>query len=162
MTEENKELITKLKIIGQAKKGYKLNTRTMQYQRAYSVFEWFTRSFVNVNSRDDTMRLIKSVVNQALETLQHKTDKDDQMSKFVAQTLITDLLQAQHGITEIQETYADDIEFWCTLKTQSDFISAHIKSLRDRRPDLFHTTADTATGSESPILGNEKKNVEQL
>jgi hypothetical protein len=151
MTEENKDLITKLKIIGQAKKGYKLNTRTLQYQRANSAFASFVRSFISVNNRNDTMRMIKTVISQSLETLHCKIAHADQMSKFVAQTLIRDLVQAQTGINELQETYEDDTDFCCSMKTQNDFITAYLNSLRQTVPDLFIGVNESKNVHSFPI-----------
>ena len=119
----NKETISRLKFIGKIQKGEKINVRNMQVQPE-SFITSLTRTFFNVDTRQNALLFIHDTVNRAFEILTVYEKSEDESEKVMYSHLIRDLNQAKQGLINLKETYNYDRKVCCDLQVLLEIIDA--------------------------------------
>lgn len=111
---EREEIIINLKIIKQVEKGQKLSTRDayLNIESPYLFIPECVRRWRRQDNRNDTIKMINRIINQAL------TKRDEQMDEYI--------IQAKQGISNLKDTYSSCSQTCARIDTILDKIK-HIK-----------------------------------
>ncbi len=116
MDISNKEIISRLKLIGRINKGDKINTIFM-FVHQDSFFNKLARTFWSHDKRSNTKQFIENTLERIFEMLNYYNTSTKQTDKTVCSNILRDLKFAKNGIKNIIETYDSDIKFRCDLDT---------------------------------------------
>ena len=119
----NKETISRLKFIGKIQKGEKINVRNMQVQPE-SYLTSLTRTFFNVDNRQNALLFIHDTINRSFEILSVYEKSDDDSEKVMYAHLVRDLNHAKQGLINLKETYNYDRKICCDLQVLLEIIDA--------------------------------------
>lgn len=122
--DAEQEVISNLKFISMVKKNEKINTQFMYIQKN-SIFTRFSRTFINPDNRYNTLTFLQRTINntfQILDRYKKTNGRDEQHLK----NILKDLYRARIGLTNIQETYTDDLKFRCDITTLIETIENRV------------------------------------
>lgn len=110
------DVISKLKFIGRIQKGEKINVRNMQVQ-ADTMITRFSRTFFVIDNRTNAYNFIESIINRGFDIIHLTLSKSPvkNIDKRTISNLISDLRNSTAGISNMRDTYSDDIMFCCKL-----------------------------------------------
>lgn len=133
MMEITSSIISKLKFIGQIKKGEKINVKH-QFVQSDGFMTSFLRTFVNHDTRDNALTFITDTIKHSFEIISSYLPKCYKNLKKMTRcvNIIRDLQNAQMGILNLKKTYADDTMFCCKIETLNQEISAKISEIRHK------------------------------
>jgi hypothetical protein len=133
--ENNQELISTLKFIGNIQKGEKINTKKLYIQQE-GFLTSVSRTIFNQDNRWNTKALIEHTMSKCFSLLDYyEKSKDSENLNF--RFLINDLIQAQKGIENIKLTYIHDAKFSCDIITILQTITIKLKHIHNKFPELF-------------------------
>lgn len=122
--DAEQEVISNLKFISMVKKNQKINTQFM-YIQENSIFTRLSRTFINPDNRYNTLTFLQRTINNTFQILDRykKTKKRDEQH---VRNIMKDLYKARIGLTNIQETYTDDLKFRCDITTLIETIENRV------------------------------------
>lgn len=131
--DAEQEVISNLKFISMVKKNEKINTQFMYIQKN-SIFTRFARTFINPDNRYNTLTFLQRTVNNTFQILE-RYKKSKRRDEQHVRNIIKDLYKARIGLTNIQETYTDDLKFRCDITTLIETIENRVP-LEDYEQDI--------------------------
>lgn len=128
--ESDKEVISRLKFIGKVQKGEKINVKYM-YVQPEGIVTRISRTLINQDNRQNTLNFVRKTINRTFEiiTLYLMSEKESQ--KLICTNIIDDLKQSTVGLTNLKDTYLNDIKFTCDIDTLLQEINAKLIELND-------------------------------
>ena len=136
MDDSRQEILTKLKFLSKVDKGEKINIKEMSLQNE-SFFTKLSRTFWNVDNRNNTMNFIQNTITSAFNLTILLLKSDNIGDRQICHTIIEDIIQSKKGISTLKSTYADDTYFCCGIDTYIQMIDAHISELKNTHPNVF-------------------------
>lgn len=136
----NDDTISKLKFIGKIQKGEKINVKNMFIQPE-GLATKISRSFINLDSRGNTLTLVKTTVTQSFNILYSYLTNGTQCHKNLCMHIIEDIKKSKEGIKNLKITYSSDIMLCCQLDCVLEEIDAKIEEFSVKFPDIFITTS---------------------
>jgi hypothetical protein len=133
--ERNREIITRLKFISTFQAGEKINTSLLHIE-SNSFFTPIKRK-LNGESRQSTIKFITETIERSFEIIQALSFSEHISEQMICRNIINDMIQAIHGLHNIQKTYREDKIFCCTIDTLIDNINAKCMEIKLKKPDLF-------------------------
>lgn len=128
--DTHKDVITKLKFICQVKKGEKINTKYM-YVQPDGVVTRISRTFINVDSRINTITFIKNTLSRSFDIIKLNMSSDKSSERQLALNLVQDLLKCKAGLNNLKLTYVEDTMFNCEMDTIIEEIDSKIIEYRE-------------------------------
>ena len=110
------KLLSRLKFISKIKRGEKLDIKSMTIVKS-NIPSRAYRSIISRETRIETLNFIKGTINTAIDLLYYYICIENQFDQKIAQVIITNLLSAKNGITNLIITYNDDRKFVTDLET---------------------------------------------
>jgi hypothetical protein len=126
--DTNQEITSRLKFIGQLKKGDKINTRHMFVQpNGYGTS--ISRTFLYQDNRGNGLNFCQETITRAFELLvtYERSDKSSE-SNVLFQNLINDLQHASDGLKNLKATYVTDTKFCCDMDTLIETTQARLET----------------------------------
>lgn len=136
--EFNDDTISKLKFIGKIQKGEKINVKHMFIQPE-GLATKISRSFIHLDSRGNTLNLIKTTLNQSFTILYSLSSNSNFSGKSVCIHIIEDIRKSKEGIKNLKLTYSADLMLCCQLECLLQEIDAKLGELAEKYPELFKT-----------------------
>jgi hypothetical protein len=134
--EFNDDTISKLKFIGKIQKGEKINVKHMFIQPE-GLATRISRSFINLDSRGNTLSLVKATITQSFNILYSFLSNGTFSHRNICVHIIDDIKKSKEGIKNLKLTYSSDIMLCCQLDCVIQEIDAKIAELSEKFPDLF-------------------------
>jgi len=126
--ETNEDVISRLKFIGKIQKGEKINVRNMSVQPD-SIFTRFCRSFVNLDSRINTLNFVTHIIKKSFELINMHLVTKRPFDKIWCVNIINDINNSRVGLLNLKDTYASDIMFCCKVDTLIQEMDARIQDV---------------------------------
>ena len=116
--ETHRVIQSNLKFISRVKVGDKINVANMTVQTE-GFFTTFLRGIYYNENRTKTLGFLNDTVTRALEAVKsfETSNSASKYDKMIRENLITDLVDAKIGLTNLQHTYEVDLKFVCDLET---------------------------------------------
>lgn len=121
--------ISRLKFIGKIKKGDKINLKYM-YVQQNNIFTKINRSFFSVDNRSNTLNFITDTIKKGFEELKVHIDNNTIFDSTIASNMVVDLDNCKNGLTNLKDTYNDDVMFCCKIDTILQEIDARIEEIK--------------------------------
>lgn len=137
------DVISKLKFIGRIQKGEKINVRNMQVQ-ADTMITRFTRTFFVIDNRTNAYNFIESIINRSFDIIHLTLSKSPvkTIDRKTISNLITDLKNSMAGISNMRDTYSDDIMFCCKLDALIESIKLKLDDIEEKNHEEYQTQLD--------------------
>lgn len=135
----NDDTISKLKFLGKIQKGEKINVKNMFIQPE-GLATRISRSFINLDSRGNTLSLVKSTITQSFNILYNFLTNGTVSHRNICIHIINDIRKSKEGIKNLKLTYSSDIMLCCQLDCVLQEIDAKLADLSDKFPDVFKLT----------------------
>ena len=126
------DVISKLKFVGHVQKGEKINVRHM-YVQPDTLFTRIARTFFSPDNRASTYNFLETIINRGFELINLTLSKSPLKSidTRLITSLSSDLDKSISGITNLRETYSNDIMFCCKLDALVEFIRSKLDDLQE-------------------------------
>lgn len=121
--------ISRLKFIGKIKKGDKINLKYM-YVQQNNIFTKINRSFFSVDNRSNTLNFITDTIKKGFEELKVHIDNNTIFDSTIASNMVVDLDNCKNGLTNLKDTYNDDVMFCCKIDTILQEIDARVEEIK--------------------------------
>jgi len=112
----NQEIISRLKFIGQIKKGEKINTKHM-YVQPDGFGTSLSRTFFKQDNRGNALSFCNETIIRSFELLITYERSSSKSERILFQNLLLDLDQATTGLSNLKVTYIVDTKFCCDMDT---------------------------------------------
>ena len=122
--DNNKETISRLKFIGKIQIGDKVNLRYMYIQNDGLITQ-LSRTICQDN-RSKTLTFLQDTVNKSFEILKYYQNSKKKSDNIMCLNLIEDLKNCRSGLTNLKETYNQDIKFCCDIDTLLQIVEAKL------------------------------------
>lgn len=122
--DNNKETISRLKFIGKIQIGDKVNLRYMYIQNDGLITQ-LSRTICQDN-RSKTLTFLQDTINKSFEILKYYQNSKKKSDKIMCMNLIEDLKNSRSGLTNLKETYTQDIKFCCDIDTLLQIVEAKL------------------------------------
>lgn len=131
-----KDVVSKLKFIGLINKGDKLNVKNFTVQPD-NVITKINRSFINLDNRQNSLQFVETTVQKAFQILKLSLVSDKISDKILCMNILQDIIKSKQGISNLCETYQNDVMITCNFATILQDIDARLAEIRNIHPDLF-------------------------
>jgi hypothetical protein len=101
-----------------------------------------TFSFEN---RRTTLTFISGTINRTFELLEYL----EKSNNVLYDSIVTDLIESQKGLVNLQQTYSDDVKFQCDIDTLLQIIQSKIKEFGDDDIESPNPIPHTITTSDA-------------
>lgn len=132
--ESNKEIISRLKLIGRLQKGEKIDTKRI-FVQPDSMVTSVSRTFYSQDNRSNGLTFVQHTINRSFEILTTYERSDSESDRAMCGNIVKDLRQARVGLANLASTYSSDIKFRCDIDTLIQFINARLTSVSTRFPE---------------------------
>jgi hypothetical protein len=126
--ESDKEVISRLKFIGKVQKGEKINVKYM-FVQPEGIVTTISRTLINQDNRYNTLNFIRGTINRTFEIISTYTTSTKESHRHIRLNVINDLKQSKNGLSNLKDTYLDDIKFTCDIDTLLQEIDAKISEI---------------------------------
>lgn len=140
--ENQEEIISKLKFIGYIQEDEKVDIRNMNLQ-PNNIMTKIYRTIIYPNDREGTYDFVKRTVERAIEIIEFYHDKD----RILCSSIISDLVKARQGISNLKYSYKDDKKFCCDLDVRIERINSKLLYWQTVFPFLFEKKEEQNTCS---------------
>jgi hypothetical protein len=134
MINEDDDNISKLKFIGKLKKGDKINIKFMCVQQNNLITK-INRTIYNVDNRANTLTFISDTIKKGFDELLVHINNSTVFDTNIANNIIVDLENCKTGLTNLKETYSDDLIFCCKIDTILQEIDARLEEIKSNKLD---------------------------
>lgn len=114
--ETYKEVISNLKFLANLNKGDKINTRFMTRSQD-GLITRFIRTFINYDNRQNAIHFVQKTIYNAFEIITQFDRSQKPVDKAMLANIIKDLTAVQVGLSNLKDTYVDDLKFRCDMDT---------------------------------------------
>lgn len=114
--ETYKEVISNLKFLANLNKGDKINTRFMTRSQD-GLITRFIRTFINYDNRQNAIHFVQKTIYNAFEIITQFDRSQKPADKAMLANIIKDLTSVQVGLSNLKDTYVDDLKFRCDMDT---------------------------------------------
>jgi len=114
--EAYKEVISNLKFLGNLNKGDKINTRFMT-RHPDGLITRFVRTFINYDNRQNAIHFVQKTITNTFEAITQLERSQKQSDKMMLANILKDLTNTQVGLSNLKDTYVDDLKFQCDMDT---------------------------------------------
>lgn len=128
--ENNNEIVSRLKFIGNIQSGDKINVRRLYVQPDGWVTR-MSRGIFDPDHRGNTLIFVTNTISRAFEILKH-------LDELAACNLIQDIIKSKQGLRGLQSTYTGDMIYCCRIGTLMEDIDAKLTMIKSTHPSLFH------------------------
>ena len=134
--DNTQEIISRLKFIGQLKKGEKFNTRYM-YVQPDGVGTRISRTFVYQDNRGNALNFVQDTVSRAFELLvtYQRSSKDPERVLF--NHIVRDLRNSTVGLANLKFTYLADTKFCCDMDTLLELVHARLAGFAPQQEETL-------------------------
>jgi hypothetical protein len=155
--DDNKEVISRLKLIGKLSKGDKLNVKSMIIQPT-GIVTSISRTLFYQDNRTNTLNFVRNTINRVFEIIYTYSNTYKESDIFLCKHLVHDLKLAKNGITNLKETYLNDIKFCCDLDIVLENIESHLLDIEQnsikvqKQNDEFNNSPKIANSLGDDLL----------
>lgn len=132
--ESDKEVISRLKFIGKVQKGEKINVKYM-FVQPEGIVTRISRTLIHQCNRSNTLNFIRGTISRTFEIISTYTTSSKESHRHISTHVINDLKQAKKGLTNLKDTYLDDIKFTCDIDTLLQEIDAKLSEIDTVKED---------------------------
>lgn len=112
--DNDAEILSRLKFIGELQKGDKINTQYMFTQPA-GIMTTISRSMFYKDNRGNTLNFCNDIISKSLRILENMETAVSHNKNFDIKILVSDLQKAIRGMKNLQETYIEDTKLKCDI-----------------------------------------------
>jgi len=129
--ENSEEIMARLKFIGHIQREEKINTKYVS-RHPNNMATRFWRTVLYSDNRTNALKFVKDVIARSLEIieLQHN-------DLVMCRSIVSDLIKAKQGITNLKYTYNEDTKFCCDMDVVIENIASQLTNIKEKYPDLF-------------------------
>ena len=109
---DSKDVISKLKFIGEIKPDHKINVKNIKLQPNTYVTS-FVRTFISSDNRTNTVEFLKNITH-AIFQIVVLLKSENKTQEF--ENVISDMKKSIHGLNNLKNTYKDDVKFCCDIE----------------------------------------------
>jgi hypothetical protein len=142
--ESNKEMLSRLKLIGRLQKGEKIDTKRI-FVQPNNMFTSVSRTLFNQDNRSNCLTFVQNTINRSFEILTTYERSDSESDRAMCINIVKDLDQSKIGLRHLSSTYATDIKFHCDIDTLIQFIDAKLSSIISKLPESDKADNDRET-----------------
>ena len=126
------DTISKLKFIGHIQKGEKINVRHL-YVQPDTLINRITRTFFALDNRINTYNFIEGIVNRSFDIITITLSRGSLrgIDKRLISGIVADLKLSISGISNLRETYSNDVMFCCKLDALIESISSRLEDAKE-------------------------------
>jgi hypothetical protein len=128
---ENTNVISDLKFLGNLKPHNKINTKFL-YVQEDGVYTRFMRTFINHDNRQNTLKFIHNTVSGTFGILEYYQMSTKSSDRLLCMNIIKDLEQAKIGLSNLIETYNNDLKFKCDIELIIQNIDAKMLDIKSK------------------------------
>lgn len=132
--ESNKEMISRLKLIGRLQKGEKIDTKRI-FVQPDGMLTSVSRTLFSQDNRSNGLTFVQNTITRSFEILTTYERSDNESDRAMCGNIVSDLRQARVGLGHLASTYATDVKFRCDIDTLVQFINARLVTLSNRFPE---------------------------
>ena len=132
------DIIPRIKFIGKIQKGEKINVKHMHIQQD-SLINKLIRSFIHTDTRANTFTFINNSIKKGFEIMNLHLESDKLFDKSLCQNLINDLRQCKTGMTNVKDTYIEDLMFCCKMDALIEETDARLNEIELKHQFLKKT-----------------------
>lgn len=125
----NREVISRLKLIGCVQKGEKINVK-MLYVQPDSFMTSISRTLIHPDNKTNTISFVTETINRAFELIETHSRTDKVYNNVLRSSIIKDIKGAKQGMVHLKETYVHDIKFCCDMDCIIENIDAKLAEMR--------------------------------
>jgi len=154
--DRHKDVIKKLKFISRIEVGERINVHSV----STASNNWFTsiyRSFFK-ESRAKTFQFLSEVIDRSFELIVIYQDSSKISDRITCAQILEDILGSIKGLTNVQQTYVEDRNFYCDIDTLIGSIFARLAEFHEK--GCVFLTPETKARIKS-ILSPMKKELEE-
>lgn len=143
MSNFEEDNISRLKFIGKINKGEKINIKDMIVQ-PNNVYTKIHRSLVIVDNRNNTLSFILDTVKKSFEELlvHIEKSKENLFDLNIAINMMQDLENCKAGLSNLKDTYSDDLMFCCKIDTTIQDIEARLEEIKSKYSIIKNTKSN--------------------
>jgi hypothetical protein len=123
--EPDKEVMSRLKFIGKVQKGEKINVKYMFIQPE-GIITRISRTIINQDCRENTLNFVRNTITSTFQIINIYSSSTKDSQKHICLNIIQDLKHSTKGITNLKNTYRDDVKLGCDLDTLLQEIDAFL------------------------------------
>lgn len=122
---DNKRVLSALKFICKISKGDKINCK-YRFVQQDSLSTTISRTFIYRDSRANTIKFIQEIIDKSFEIVRNYSHSDKPYEKALMENIIADLVLSKVGISNLKDTYAEDLGFCAIVDTILEDIDARL------------------------------------
>lgn len=140
--DNDAEILSRLKFIGELQKGDKINTQYM-FTQPSGIITSLSRSIFYKDNRGNTLNFCNDTISKSLRILENMENTVSHNKNFDVNIVVSDLQKAIKGMTNLKETYIEDTKLKCDLNIIITSIVKRIEKYIDtteenkETPDIF-------------------------
>lgn len=140
------EIIAKLKFLGKVQKRDKIDTRRLTVLPDGIVTK-ITRTFFSVDNRHNTLNFVEGIVKRSFEIIKLHENSVDLYDRQLIVGIMADLRSSVNGISNLKNTYEDDVGFCCKIDVLIEFTNAKLKALEQKFADDLQSNSSSKDGN---------------
>jgi len=134
MTNNNDDVIPKLKFISKLNKGDKINVKNLYIQQN-NFMDKINRTFFNIDDRTNTLIFVSNTLKKGFELYLEHVDNPSPFDVILCQNIVADLKNSKNGMLNLKETYSDDIMFVCKIDALIEETDAKLAQIQNKNND---------------------------
>ena len=134
MTNNNDDVIPKLKFISKLNKGDKINVKNLYIQQN-NFMDKINRTFFNIDDRTNTLIFVSNTLKKGFGLYLEHVDKPSPFDSILCQNIVSDLKNSKNGMLNLKETYSDDIMFVCKIDALIEETDAKLAEIQNKYKD---------------------------
>ncbi len=127
----NDDIIPKLKFIARLNKGDKINVKNL-YIQPNNFINKLSRSFINIDDRSNTLIFITNTIKKGFELFLKHIEHQNPFDNILCQNLLYDLKNSTNGLSNLKETYIEDVMFVCKIDSLIEEIDARLIEIHNK------------------------------
>ena len=129
MNNEDVDNISRLKFIGKIQKGEKINIKYMFVQQN-NLFTKINRSIYYCDNRQNTLSFLTETVKKSFEDLIQHIKNATTFDITIANNIVQDFDNCKSGLSNLKDTYNDDLMFCCKIDKIIQDINARLEEIK--------------------------------
>lgn len=133
--ESDKEIISRLKFIGKIQKGEKVNVKYM-YVQPEGFATKFSRTLINQCNRQSCLIFIKNTIVRSFELASAYKLSNKECDQLTRMNILKDLRISKQGISNLKDTYKDDLKIICDFDTLIEDIDSKLAEIGENVEEM--------------------------
>ena len=134
MSNNNEDIIPKLKFISKLNKGDKINVKNLYIQQN-NFMDKINRTFFNIDDRTNTLIFVATTLKKGFELFLEHAESTNPFDIILCENIVSDLKKTKNGMLNLKETYSDDIMFVCKIDALMEETDAKLAEIQKKYKD---------------------------